>query len=421
MSTEISSPPAAAPSRSATVRVLSTLLPGMLVLYGLYQGIQQVLVPAQLQAIDPTAKVANLALVALVSSVAGTIALPLGGALSDRTHGRFGRRGPWLFVSSVLCALVCVVLAQATSVPTMVIGIGFLWFFANIYQGVIYAVIPDRIPESLRGVASSVVGLGLPLGVLIFVNLVTITGQFWGYLSIGAFLVIATVALVVIAPEGRVERPVRVPRTTKPSFIKMTRSFLSGFSSRDFTMVFLSRVAFFAGIFAASSYVFYVITDYIGVENTPSGQAETSVATIATTNTISQIIAIVIMGWVADRTNRRKLIVALASLGMAVAFIVPFVLPTWTGMLIYAGVGGAAAGVYVAIDIAIMTLVLPNKGFEGRDLALLALATSVPAAFAPAIGAAFYEATGGFTTTFVFASVMAVLGAVFMFMVRKVR
>lgn len=90
-------------------------------------------------------------------------------------------------------------------------------------------------------------------------------------------------------------------------------------------------------------------------------------------------------------------------------------------MVFYAILGDAATGVYLAVDVAIMFLVLPNKGYEVRDMALLALATIVPAAIAPLVAAGIFQVTGGYIAVFLFAVVFTVLGAVFMLLVRGVR
>jgi MFS family permease len=404
---------------------LSTLFPGVIGLYGVYQGIQQALLPAQVASIDPTNKVAVVALTALVSSVAGTVALPLGGALSDRTRGRLGRRTPWLLVSAVLTAVACVLMARATTVPLLAVSIGFVWFFANIYQSTIYAVIPDRVPVRLRGTASSVVGLGLPLGILASVNVVTRTGQFWGYAVLGIFLVLATVVFVVVAPEAPVRAPelrTSEPRRSVPARIAgFFTGFLTGFRHRDFTLVFLSRLFFFLGFFAVIDYVFYIVSDYVGPENTPFSGVNDAVAAVASINTISQVVAIVAFGWLADRLDRRKVVVALSAVAMAAAFVSPIIARDWAGLLVYAVLGGAATGVYFAVDIAIMSLVLPSRADEGRDLALLALATSVPAATAPLVAAGVFGLTGSYTWVLVLGAAAAAVGAAFMFGVRSVK
>lgn len=241
----------------------------------------------------------------------------------------------------------------------------------------IYPIIPDRIPVRLRGTASSVVGLALPLGVLIFVNLVSRTTQQMGYLIIGVGVLLTTVLLVTVDREQS-SLALKIDAKEGKSGNKPKRSiwsFFSSFLSRDFSLVFISRIAFFFAYFAVASYVFYILTDSIGMDNVPMSDPKVAVSTLATITTICQVVAVLIFGWLADKLDRRKLIVGLSAFGMAIAFAIPLIWPTWIGMILYAGIMGASMGVYFAVDVALMSLVLPSKGDEGRDLGILAVAT----------------------------------------------
>lgn len=403
-------------------RILILLFPAIIGLYGVYQAINQVLLPAQIVSINPTNKVHDTAVASLVESIVGTIILPIGAAISDRTRSRFGRRTPWLIFSAVGTALMCVGMGMMTSIAMVIVFSGLVWFFANWFQGVVYAVIPDRIPEENRGVASSVTGLGLPFGILIFVNIVSRTGQHWGYIVIGAFILLSSILFCLFAPEPSsmdIPKPERKQRSSWS--ISAIGRFFSAFLHWDFSMAFLSRFAFYFASFAISNFTFFILTDFIGAKNIPGNNATAGVATVSTVSTIAQIIAIVVFGKVADLLDRRKLIVALSSLVFMISFIVPLIMHSWTGILIYAAINGAAGGVYFAVDIAVMSLVLPSKANEGRDLGILAIATSVPAAVAPLIGSTLINATGSYVSVFVFGIVMSLLGGIFAMLIRSVK
>ena len=62
----------------------------------MYAGVVTVLLPLQIEHIDRAHKVAALGVVSGVSAVFALVFNPIGGALSDRTRSRFGRRAPWL-------------------------------------------------------------------------------------------------------------------------------------------------------------------------------------------------------------------------------------------------------------------------------------------------------------------------------------
>ncbi len=423
---DISAPVAGQEAAPAAVkfkkRNLALLLPAMLAMYGVYQGIQQVLLPAQVEAIDDAAKVGNLAILSIVSSVCATISLPLGGAISDKTRSRFGRRAPWLAVTAVISTGLAIAMGFMDSIFGLAIVYGALWFAMNWYQGVIYAVIPDRVPERMRGTASSLVGLALPLGILIFVNIVSRTPQQLGYAIVGIALLVATAVFLFGAPDAPATTVTKAkPAADRLPFIKRAIAPFASFANRDFTLVFLSRIVFFFGVFAVSTYVYYILTDHIGMDNVPMGTAGEAVGLISSISTVSQVIAVSIVGWLADKLDRRKLIVGLSSLGMGIGFAIPLIFPTWGGMIGYAIVFGAASGIYFAVDLALMSLVLPSKGDEGRDLGLLAIATSVPSAFAPAVAAWLILATATYSSLFIFGIGAAILGAVLVFAVKKVR
>src|SRR3954468_8900931 len=118
------------------------------------------------------------ALVALVSN-------PIFGALSDRTHSRFGRRRPWL-VGGVLCG--CASLAVIGVAPTIDI---VLWGWCaaqlafNAVLAAMVAIIPDRVPPAQRGTVVGILGICMPIG--------QITGTF----LVQLLVVNMTLALVI--------------------------------------------------------------------------------------------------------------------------------------------------------------------------------------------------------------------------------
>jgi MFS family permease len=85
----------------------------------------------------------------------------------------------------------------------------------------------------------------------------------------------------------------------------------------------------------------------------------------------------------------------------AAAFIVPIVSSTWTAMLIFSVLGGAAYGVFASVDLAIMSQVLPARDSTGRDIGLLAVAGAAPQLLAPGLGGMLIHSFG-YTTLFAF-------------------
>lgn len=83
-------------------------------------------------------------------------------------------------------------------------------------------------------------------------------------------------------------------------------------------------------------------------------------------------------------------------------------------------------GVYLAVDIALVTEVLPDaKNSAAKDLGVMNIASAFPQTVAPAIAPLFLFAGGGSTADynilFSVAAIYAVLGAVTIIPIRKVR
>lgn len=401
-------------------RLLTFIFPATAALYALFNGIGQVVLPAQVEALDPASKIRNLALVTTVAAVASMIAIPTGGALSDRTRTRFGRRAPWLAVSTVASAILTVFMGLASSLATLVLAALLLWFAANFYGGVISAVLPDRVPVARRGIASAVIGLGTPIGIVLGVNLASRVSQLSAYSIFAIVLVIGAALFLVGAREQSsvdMPRAVREPRTRGAA----VRAFFAAFSHRDFRLAFFSRFGLFASYFTVSGYGFYTFQDYIGAENVPGGNIALAVSTTLTVSIGVWVVVASIAGWLADKLDRRKLFVGVSAIGMAATMSVPLLMPTWTGMLIYSALLGAFIGTYFAIDLAVMSLVLPSADDEGRDLGILQVATGLPQLLSPVVAGALITFLGGYTALFVFGALCALISGVLMLRIRSLR
>src|SRR3546814_9675940 len=75
------------------------------VLLALYAAVLAVLLPNQIQALDPANKASGLAVVFAITSIFSTLTTPIAGALSDRTRTRWGRRTPWIVTGSLVGGL----------------------------------------------------------------------------------------------------------------------------------------------------------------------------------------------------------------------------------------------------------------------------------------------------------------------------
>ncbi|MDX3192558.1 MFS transporter [Streptomyces sp. MN03-5084-2B] len=402
-------------------RLLTFLFPATTAMYVLFNGVGGILLPAQVAQLAPESKVGVLALLTTVAAVASMIALPAGGALSDRTRSRFGRRAPWLVLMALVSGVLTIAMGLSTGLVTLGIAMTVLWFTMNFYGGVISAILPDRVPVRRRGIASAVIGLGTPVGVVVGVNLVSRVSSVWGYTIIALIVVGTTLALVAGARE---RSSLDLVVTEKPAErrrpVAAAGAFFRAFRHRDFTLAFTSRFGLCTAYFIVSGYLFYAVQDYVGADNVPGGNVAIAVSTLTTVSFGTWIAVATLCGWLADKLDRRKLFIAISAVGLGLSQLIPIVSHTWVGMLAYSAASGASLGTYYAVDLAVMSLVLPHKQNEGRDFAILNVATGLPQLFSPVIAGALISALG-YGSLFLFSAVFAVIAGALAMLIRSIR
>ncbi|UOQ90768.1 MFS transporter [Agromyces endophyticus] len=410
--------PAASPP--PTWRTLPGLLTTGLVLFGIYGGIGAILLPMQIAMIDDANKVQNLAIVSTVSFVFTLFAQPIVGAISDRTRSRLGRRAPWM----VSGALIGGILLLGMGFLDSVFWVGVFWVVIqvalNAVQGPLSAITPDRFARDKRGGASAMFGIGTQVGMTLGIMAAGVFAETMnlglGYASFGIAIIVVTLVFVVVDRDWSSKEATVAPWSWK--------AFLAGFwrSPRrypDFAWAFTARFALMLGYFVVVAMSFYMLTDYIGMSMVEASSATVMLTLISLVPTLA---AIALSGWWSDRIGRRKVFIYVSSVVMAAGFIAPIVMPDMTGMIIMNVVNGIGFGLYMSVDAALMTEVLPDGGKDAaRDLGILNIATNIPQALSAAIAGIIITALGGYAMLFVFGIVLTVAGAVATAPIKSVR
>ena len=246
------------------------------------------------------------------------------------------------------------------------------------------------MPENRRAIASSIFAFASPIGTLYGMNVAGLAPDARGFTVLAVMVTLTTALYVALAPEPSTlgARPPKAERAPGPQGLAKVTSFFEGFRQRDFTFAFVFRVLMSVGQSTIFNFLLYILHDHIGLAGIPGHSAEIASGDLSTTRMLCTILAIMAGLWIARRTSRRLRFARIYALAMAAAMLVPVLLPTWNGMLIFAALGGLAIGTYSTIDIALMTMVLPSKQNTGRDLALLAMAGATAQLAAPVLGGA---------------------------------
>lgn len=389
-------------------------------LFMAYFGVLGVLLPNQVQAVAGQAhKVIAFGLVTGVGAVFAVIANPVAGALSDRTTGRFGRRRPWILGGALVGAGALLLLAAQDSIP----GIAVAWCVAqvglNAMQAGIVAGVPDRVPVAQRGVVSGWFGVPQVLGVVIAVALVSkvVTGNA-GYVLLAA----TTVGLAL--PFVLVTRDAVVPRAQRPAFA--LRAFFRAFwlsPSRypDFGWAWLTRFLIVLGNSMAVLYLLYFLRDKVRYGRLfPGQQAEDGLVILLLIYTVVVVITAVLGGIASDRTGRRRWLVALAGVVMAIPAVMLACWPIWPVAVASAAILGAGFGIYLSVDQALVTQVLPSAAGRAKDLGVISVASSGAQALAPALAAPLVAHLGGYRALYFCVATIVILGSVTVLRVRSV-
>ncbi len=377
-----------------------------------------VLVPARLEIIAPDQKVAAIATLSIAGSLVALVANIMFGAFSDRTRSRMGRRTPWMILGSVVTALAL----YGLTVVDSVMGLVTLWcvfqFFLNAIVAPLVAIIPDRVPERLRGTFSAVYGVGSTVGSGVAG---VVASRFVTDPNTG--LIVAAVAVLLSGPVVALIAPDRSNKgDPKPPFDRA--AILHSFSfptrnCRDFYLALVGKLLFVLAMYSITGYELYILTDYFGLA---AGGASAMIATVATIQTFGSLVAGMVSGPLSDKFDRRKAPVVAASLLLAVALVVLFAWKSPTAMIVFAVLGlGLAFGVFNSVDQALNYRVLPDPEVAAKDLGILNMASTGGQILGPVVMSLAITSLGGYRTGFIIASGIALLSALIVAQVRSTR
>jgi MFS family permease len=385
---------------------------------GLY-GPLEVLLPNQVQAISNADKFFGLGWVTSLGAVAAMIAQPVVGAMSDRTTSRLGRRRPWILYGTLVGAAALALLAGQHTIA----GIAICWCLVqaglNAMQAALTAAVPDQVPVRQRGVASGWISLQQAVGVVVGVALVSIlvTGN-------GGYVVVAVAVLILGLPFLFTRSP-RLAVADRPPFDwgEFARSFwISPRQYPDFAWAWGTRFLVSLGDSMAILYLLYFLRDKIHYTALFPGQtAEDGLLILIVAYTIGVLLSAVTGGIISDRTGRRKPLVTISGLVMAVPAVMLALWPTWTVTLVCAVVLGIGFGAYLAVDLALITQVLPSRSGHAKDLGVINIASAGPQVIAPAIAAPIVSVLGGYSVLYLTVAVICVISSVLVWRIKSVR
>ncbi len=408
------------PTRNVGKRWITLIALANLGLYLGYYGPLEILLPDQVQAIaGPSGKIAALGWVTGIGAAAALVVNPVAGALSDRTTGRFGRRHPWTVGGALAGAAALVLLSGQHTIAGVIAGWSLAQAGLNAMQASIAAAVPDHVPVAQRGAVAGWIGMPQIIGVVLAVALVSlaVTGN-GGYVLIAVLVVACALPFALTTPDPP------LARSARPAFAwgEFARSFwLSPRRHPDFAWAWLTRFTINLGNAMAILYLLYFLRDRIHYTRLfPGHTAEQGLLILILIYSAGVVLTTVGGGMLSDRIGRRKLPVTVSGLVMAVPAVMLALRPSWPVAIASAIILGLGYGVYLSVDQALVTQVLPSAAARAKDLGVLSIAGSAPAVLGPAIAAPLVSRLGGYPTLFLTVAGLVVLSSLLVWKIRSV-
>ena len=338
----------------------------------------------RIAAIAPDTKETSLSLAVSMAALLQLVLIPLGGALSDRTTSRFGRRRPWI-VGMLALALVCMAMIGAVaSIPVIVvsyivgISVAQLAFSS-------YAVIPvEGVPDNMRGKVMGLMGM--------FGALAMSAGSYLAAALVGVpfFMMTAPVLLAIVCSlpliflyKDPAKAKADVPALDIAALFK--NLIVDPRKHPDFGWVWLAR--FLAGVAMTGmfTYFIYFMIDGLGLALPVAGA---NAGFLSLLSAPVSVFFFTFSGWLSDKVGRRKPFVAGAAVLMAAALVIGGTARTFEQFIVAWLVFAVGQAMYLTVDLALCASVLPNSADVGKDMGVFQLALSIPSIVVPLIAPA---------------------------------
>ena len=360
----------------------------------------------------------SLALVTSVGASLSIVGNPFFGRMSDRTSSSLGMRRPWMVIGLVGGTLGILIVALAPNIAVVLLGWCIAQLMFNALLAAMVAVLPDQVPIAQRGAVSGVLGVCMPIASVSGTFVVQLFADnqvemFMVPCAIGGFFILLFAGTLHDRRLTRVEKP-------RWSLREFARTFyIDPRKCPDFAWAFASRFMFVLAYAFLVTYQAYYLLDKIGTaqDHVPR---QIFLGTLAQSAVL--VAASLIGGKLSDRTGRRKIFILTAATVYGLALFAIAAANNFNGFLVGMAISGLGFGMYMAVDLALVADVLPDKINAAKDLGVFNMAGAIPFSIAPAIAPVILTiGNGNYGALYAVAGVCAILGAVAILPVKRVR
>lgn len=368
---------------------------------------------------DPAQQASMLATILPGGALAAVVFNAVGGRISDRTIGRWGRRRPWIVIGVTGLAVALLVIALGTNTLTLAVGWFLAQAFANTGFAAYTASLADQLSEEQYGKTSGLVGIAQNVGIMV----ATWMGSFFTTNMLLLFMVPAVIGFIAMVIYAlTIPEPVLVKNKYPFNFRELLSTFWTNpIRYPDFGLAWWGRFMIIFASYLFTSFRLLYMQNHLGLD---TASAAGAVALGVTIYTVASMVASLAAGWISDRIGRRKVIVAVAILVFGIGTYMLLHVDSVSMFYVVEAILGLSYGAYLAVDLALVFEVLPDRMNTGKDLGVFNMANALPQSLAPGVGGFLLANLGGgtdFTALLVLALAAAVLGAVLTMFIRSVK
>jgi Na+/melibiose symporter-like transporter len=259
----------------------------------MWSSLHPILLPAVLLNYVPDErKNTYLGLLTFMGLIIAMIVQPISGAISDGWKSRFGRRRPLILLGTLFDFVFLSILAWMGGFVWLFIGYVGLQFSSNIAHGPMQGLMPDRVPKTQMGTASSLKTF-MDLIALVVASLLagrlfdSVTRDPTAIMLVVMVLLAVSTAITVLGVKENSAHP-----EERTNWKVVLDQFKIKFRDHpDYWWLLVERLLFLLGIYGVQSFAQYYLQDVLRVPDPPKQTGD-----LLASLTVSLIILVLLGG-----------------------------------------------------------------------------------------------------------------------------
>ncbi|HEU0295141.1 MAG TPA: MFS transporter [Anaerolineales bacterium] len=347
----------------------------------MWNALHPIILPAVLLNYVPDAKKNTyLGLLTFAGLILAMLVQPLSGALSDGWKSRFGRRRPLIVCGTLFDFIFLSILAWSGGLVWLFIGYIGLQLSSNIAHGPLQGLLPDQVPRTQLGVASSLKTfmdmLSLIIASLLAGRLLDSASRDPAAIMLVVMGLLAVSAAITIfgvhespSPDGRGMSEGQGEGEFRAQFKINFRE------NSSYWWLIAERALFLLGIYGVQAFAQYYLQDVLHVPDPPKQTGDLLAAL-----TVALVILVLIGGWLTDKYGAKRILYIATFIAAGGMFLMMFA-TDMRGLTIFGAILGAGIGLFLTSNWALANGLAPEAE-AGKYLGLTNLATAGSGALA---------------------------------------